>query len=219
MLNKGLFEPGELVPDLKLEKRFQSLGFKVIAGVDEAGRGPLAGPVVAAAVILPHRLKKSSFLWQVRDSKRLDERRREELFELIIKEAVAVGIGEADSKEIDRVNIFQATLLAMERAVRELSEPAEFCLVDGIQPISLVPSQAVKKGDLICLSIACASIIAKVTRDRKMIEFHQLYPHYGFKRNKGYGTAEHKQALWKYGPCEIHRFSFEPVRACLGKMK
>jgi len=210
-----LFELGERIPDLKLEKKIRRLGFEFIAGVDEAGRGPLAGPVVAGAVILPARIRKGSKLWLVRDSKKLKAKDREELFDLILKEAMAVGIGEADSREIDQFNIFQASLLAMERAVAALPIQPEFCLVDGIRALSRLPSQAVKKGDLICLSIASASIIAKVSRDRKMLEYHRQYPHYQFEKNKGYGTAEHQQALREYGPCEIHRRSFEPVRACV----
>lgn len=202
------------MPDLKQERRVRQMGFNVIAGVDEAGRGPLAGPVVAGAVILPEFIGKGSGLWRIRDSKKLSSSEREELFEIIMQESVAVGAGEADSQEIDRLNIFQATLLAMERAVMSLSVQPDFCLVDGIRRIDSVPSQAIKKGDLICLSISAASIIAKVIRDRKMKEFEKIYPGYGFAENKGYATVEHRRALLELGPCPIHRLSFEPVRLC-----
>ncbi len=214
---KRLFDLGKRIPDRKIEEQIKEMGFSLIAGVDEAGRGPLAGPVVAAAVILPDWIRKRSKLWQVRDSKKLRPEQREELFNLIFKEAVAVGAGEADAQEIDQINIFQATLLAMERAVKSLSVAPDFCLVDGIRRIEAVPSRAVKKGDLICLSIAAASIIAKVTRDRLMLEFDRIYPGYDFAGNKGYGTEAHLKALSELGPCGIHRRSFEPVRACSGR--
>jgi len=212
-----LFELGERAPDRKIEQRMRALGFSLIAGVDEAGRGPLAGPVVAGAVILPEWIRKRSKLWLVRDSKKLNAAQREELFDLIFQEAVAVGAGEADSKEIDDLNIFQASLLAMERAVKSLSVAPDFALVDGICRIEAVPSRAVKKGDLICLNIAAASIIAKVTRDRRMLEFDRNYPGYGFALNKGYATAAHLKALAELGPCGIHRRSFEPVKLCAAR--
>ncbi len=208
---------GERVPDLLQEKRIRRLGYGIIAGVDEAGRGPLAGPVVAGAVVLPDWIRKGSKLWMVRDSKKLKAEAREELFELILKEAVAVGVGEADEREIDRHNILQASLMAMERAVEALSVAPDFCLVDGIHSLKGIPSQAITKGDVICLSIASASIVAKVTRDRKMLEYHRLYPQYQFEKNKGYGTKAHQEALLNYGPCEIHRRSFGPVRLCAAR--
>ena len=189
----------------------------MIAGVDEAGRGPLAGPVVAGAVILPRRIHHRSQLWRVRDSKLLSEKERKELYKIILDKAICVGIGEASPEEIDQLNIFNASLLAMERAVKALNPEPDFCLVDGIAPLNSPPSLAVKKGDRLCLSIACASIIAKVVRDEKMCQYHQLYPEYNFARNKGYATREHKTALFKYGPCPIHRRSFFLVRRILEK--
>jgi len=191
------------------------LGFKAVAGVDEAGRGPLAGPVVAAAVILPERVARGSALFKVRDSKQLTAKLREELFDLIMEQAVAVGLGEASSEDIDRVNIFQASLMAMHRAVKALPVAADFCLIDGIHPLPFPPSKSIVKGDMFCLSIAAASIVAKVARDRKMFEFAKLYPAYNFAKNKGYATSDHKQALLEFGPSPIHRLSFEPVRVCL----
>jgi ribonuclease HII len=210
-----LFEPGERVPDLKEEMRARALGFKAVAGVDEAGRGPLAGPVVAAAVILPERISRRSALFKLRDSKQLSASRREELFDLIMDQAVAVGLGEASPEDIDRFNIFQASLMAMYRAVDALPVAADFCLVDGIHPLPFPPSKSIIKGDMFCLSIAAASIVAKVARDRKMLEYSRIYPAYNFAKNKGYATADHKQALAIFGPSPIHRLSFEPVKVCL----
>ena len=205
------------MPDFRFEQKFFKMGFELIAGVDEAGRGPLAGPVVAGAVILPKRIHHRSRLWRVRDSKLLSERERKELYEIILDKAICVGVGEASPEEIDELNIFNASLLAMERAVKAMSIKPDFCLVDGIAPLNSPPSLAVKKGDRLCLSIACASIVAKVLRDEKMKEYHELYPQYNFARNKGYATREHKEALLKYGPCPIHRRSFFSVRAALEK--
>jgi len=202
-------------PHLRLEQKFQKRGFQLIAGVDEVGRGPLAGPVIAGAVILPSRIPSRSIIWQVRDSKLLNGKKRQELFQEIMERALAVGVGEASPEEIDRLNIFQASLLAMERAVKALKPEPDFCLVDGIAPLNSPPSLAVKKGDKLCLSIACASIIAKVVRDERMCQYHQLYPEYNFARNKGYATREHKEALYKYGPCPIHRKSFLAVKISL----
>jgi len=216
--NHRLFELGEKVPDIKLEQKFRKLGYKVIAGIDEAGRGPLAGPVVAGAVILPERIPTNSPLWRIRDSKKLSSKIREELFELIIKTALAVGIGEASPEEIDRFNIFKASLLAMARAIEALKVQPDFCLIDGAHPLPYPPCQAIIKGDSISLSIASASIIAKVARDRKMLELHNLYPVYNFHQNKGYGTKEHKQALFEKGPSPVHRVSFQPVRVCLRRV-
>ena len=205
------------MPGFHLEKKFLSQGFQMIAGVDEAGRGPLAGPVVAGAVILPRRIHHRSRLWRVKDSKLLSEKERKELYKIILDKALCVGVGEASPEEIDQLNIFNASLLAMERAVKALNPEPDFCLVDGIAPLNSPPSLAVKKGDRLCLSIACASIIAKVLRDEKMKEYHELYPQYNFARNKGYATREHKTALFKYGPCPIHRRSFFLVRRILEK--
>jgi len=210
-----LFEMGVRVPDLKFEMGMRKLGFKKIAGVDEAGRGPLAGPVVAAAVILPDKISKRSGLWRVRDSKKINQKLREELYALIMETAVAVAIGDADTEDIDRFNIHKASLMAMHRAVETLAVQPDFCLIDGLHPLPFPPSKSIVKGDSICLSIAAASIIAKVARDRMMLEFHKLYPLYNFDKNKGYATADHKQALLEHGPCPIHRITFEPVKVCL----
>jgi len=210
-----LFDLGKRVPDMKEEALVRKLGFKSIAGVDEAGRGPLAGPVVAAAVILPEKIPKRSRLWAVRDSKKLNRKQREELYVLIRAKAVAVSVGEAGAQEIDRFNIFRASLMAMHRAVEALAVPADFCLVDGLHPLPFPQSRAIVKGDQSCLSIAAASIIAKVERDRMMEQLAKNYPHYNLERNKGYATADHKQALLEHGPCPIHRLSYQPVKVCL----
>jgi len=216
--NYRLFESGLRAPDIKIEQKFRKLGFKVIAGIDEAGRGPLAGPVVAGAVILPERPPSNSPLWMIRDSKKLSTKIREELFGLIMEKAIAVGIGEASPEEIDRFNIFRASLLAMARAIEALKVQPDFCLIDGAHPLPYPACQAIVKGDSISLSIASASIIAKVHRDRKMMELHQQYPVYNFHQNKGYATKEHKQALFEKGPSPVHRVSFQPVRVCLRRV-
>ncbi len=186
---------------------------KRIAGVDEAGRGPLAGPVVAAAVILPLEEK----LPQLCDSKRLSPRRREGLYEEICRCAVAWAVGVCGPTVIDRINVLQATLLAMEEAVRQLSPRPQLLLVDGRQRIPGlgIRQELVCGGDGRSASIAAASVIAKVTRDRIMAELDKLFPRYGFARHKGYATRRHLRALRRYGPCAVHRLSFAPVRRCL----
>jgi len=186
----------------------QQAGYAVIAGVDEAGRGPLAGPVVAGAVILG-----SSFdLPGIRDSKQMTAKRREEAFSVIQREALATGIGVVSNQYIDQFNILKASLEAMSRAIRALDPRPEFLLVDGIHPVPLsIPQKCLKKGDQICRSISAASILAKVYRDRIMLAFHGMYPGYGFDRNMGYGTGRHLDALRAYGPCPIHRLTFKPV--------
>jgi ribonuclease HII len=211
---KRLFAKGERIPDLKFEQFYAGMGYKLIAGVDEAGRGPLAGPVVAAAVILPVSIAEGSRLRDVRDSKKLNHKQREELYVFIMKESVAVSVGEATPEEIDRFNIFNASILAMGRAVETLDPLPDFCLVDGIRGLPYPDSKPITKGDAICMSIAAASIIAKVTRDRMMFELHKVYPQYRFDKNKGYATQEHKQALYENGPTPIHRLTFEPVKVC-----
>lgn len=191
------------------ERAAQQRGYHHIAGVDEAGRGPLAGPVVAAAVILhPDRP-----IAGVNDSKKLTERRREQLFERIMADALSIGIGSASPETIDRINILQATRQAMREAVQKLSPCPDYLLIDGITPLdSPLPQQTITQGDSRSASIAAASIIAKVTRDRLMREYDQHYPHYGFARHKGYGSRSHLAALRQYGPCPIHRISFGGVR-------
>jgi ribonuclease HII len=200
------------MPTCEFEKRIHKNGPATICGVDEVGRGPLAGPVVAAAVIL--RLEKIPD--GLDDSKRLSAARREALYPRIMAMAIAVGVGEASVEEIDRINIRQATHLAMARAVRALSTAADFALVDGNDAPALpCPCETIVKGDSKSLSIAAASIIAKVTRDRMMMALHDEHPHYGWRANKGYGTAEHLRALKIHGPCAHHRKSFAPIHNIL----
>lgn len=190
---------------LKYESRLWRQGCDLVAGVDEAGRGPLAGPVVAAAVILP----KALYIPEVYDSKSLSPSKREILFERICEVAISIGIGVVDNHEIDRINILQASLKAMKMAVENLSPQPDFVLVDGIHlPDLPIRCMAIKKGDRLSLSIASASIIAKVTRDRMMVDFDRIYPQYGFAKNKGYPTPQHYKALSEHGPCPIHRRSF-----------
>ena len=179
------------------------------AGVDEAGRGPLAGPVIAAAVIL----KNAYRIKGLDDSKLLTAKRREELFEQIQEQAVAWAVGRAEVEEIDSLNIFQATLLAMQRAVAALPIAPELVLVDGAHtPIFGVPAAAIVDGDQHVPVISAASIMAKVTRDREMLALDTIYPHYGFAQHKGYGTAMHLKAIKQQGPCLIHRRSFAPIK-------
>ena len=191
------------------EKKVIRKGFTVIAGIDEAGRGPLAGPVVAAAVILPRRFRVA----RMADSKQLTPKRRSEVYEIICRKAVGVGIGIIDPCEIDRINIFQAALAAMAVAVENLNPRPLYLLIDGKFPIYCdLPQEPIVKGDTLSISIAAASIVAKVTRDRLMEQYHDLYPHYGFDRHKGYATACHRKAIQDFGPCPIHRASFKGVR-------
>ena len=183
-------------------------GMILIAGVDEAGRGPLAGPVIVGAVILDPNKPISGLA----DSKILTEKKREALFVQIQAQALAWSIGRAEVEEIDRINILQATFLAMQRAVANLSVIRELVLVDGNQlPKLTVPAKAIIKGDETEPVISAASILAKVTRDREMKILDAQFPQYGFAKHKGYGTAEHLAALEKYGPCKLHRRSFAPV--------
>ena len=191
------------------EQQARACGFRAVAGIDEAGRGPLAGPVVAAAVILPERFE----LPGLTDSKLLSEKARERLYPLIRAQALAVGIGVARAEEIDRVNILQATLRSMVRAVGRLAVPPDFLLVDGNVPVPLpLPQQALVKGDSRSLSIAAASVVAKVVRDRIMCGLDRIHPGYGFAGHKGYGSAAHRAALARLGPCPCHRRTFGGVR-------
>lgn len=180
-------------------------GFTAVCGIDEAGRGPLAGPVVAAAVILPEGIQ----LPGVNDSKKITEKKREVLFDFVKENALAYGIGEASEVEIDEINILQATFLAMRRAVEALQPPADYALVDGNRIQGLpIPAETVIGGDGKVLSIAAASILAKVTRDRYMREMAMQYPEYGFEKHKGYGTKAHYAAIEQYGICPLHRKTF-----------
>ena len=184
-------------------------GFREVAGIDEAGRGPLAGPVVAGAVILPHTPRFED----IRDSKALTPRQRDKFYNLIKQAAWGIGVGMVDEREIDRINIYQATKLAMQAALAALSAPPQFVLIDGLAPLGTnIPSRCVVRGDTRSASIAAASIIAKVTRDRLMLDYHATYPEYGFDRHKGYPTSFHLRALAQHGPSPIHRVSFRPVR-------
>ena len=194
---------------LHFETTARRQGFLTIAGVDEAGRGPLAGPVVASAVILPEGL----VIPGVNDSKKLTEAVRNKLYDRIMSEAVSVGVGISDSLTVDRINILQATLRAMESAVKLLTSCPDCLLIDGISKTSLdIHQKTIKKGDSLSQSIAAASIVAKVTRDRIMEEYDRQYPQYGFARHKGYGSASHLAAIAEFAPCPIHRYTFRGVR-------
>jgi ribonuclease HII len=199
-------------PTDEFESEARRCGYRRIAGLDEAGRGPLAGPVVAAAVILPARFH----LPGINDSKQLLQAERERLSALISERAVAVGIGSASEREIDTCNILEATRLAMHRALAALFPPADYLLIDAmVLPGLTIRTRSVIKGDTLSLSIAAASIIAKVTRDRLMAEYHRKYPEYNFLSHKGYGTEEHLRRLAEHGPCPIHRRTFTPVTTAL----
>ncbi|SMC88121.1 RNase HII [Desulfocicer vacuolatum DSM 3385] len=194
------------------EKKALQAGYRSVAGIDEAGRGPLAGPVVSAAVILPPGFTASG----VNDSKKLTPRKRDLMFDIIMDQALAVSTGIATVEEIDDVNILKASLLSMLRAANGLCLKPDFLLIDGKFTIeSSLPQQAVIKGDSKSISIAAASIIAKVTRDRIMKKLHVQYPQYGFDRHKGYPTALHKKAVMEFGPCPVHRKTFKGVKEFL----
>lgn len=191
------------------EHEAKAKGYQWIAGTDEVGRGPLAGPVVAAAVILPEEIQ----LPGINDSKKLTEKQRETLMEQIKKEAISWAIMEVDERMIDEINILEASRIAMQQAVQALPKQADFVLVDGLEnPQITLPSQAIVKGDSKSISIAAASIIAKVYRDRLMKVYDKAYPGYGFAENKGYPTEEHLEAIEKLGPSPIHRMSFAPLK-------
>lgn len=189
----------------EIENEFLQHGYQVICGVDEAGRGPLAGPVCAAAVILPSNLEIPGLT----DSKKLTDKKRRELFPIIKENAISYGIGIATEKEIDDINILQATFLAMERALQQLNIRPDLALIDGNREKDFgIPVKTVVKGDSLSANIAAASILAKVTRDDMMVEYANTYPRYGFEIHKGYGTKAHYAALTEYGACDIHRMTF-----------
>ena len=193
------------MPTYEIEGKYAAEGYAAICGVDEAGRGPLSGPVVAAAVILPDGLVIDG----LDDSKKLTAKKREKLYDVVIKNAIAYGIGYATPEEIDELNILNADMLAMKRAILALKPPADFALIDGNVARDLpVPAVPVIKGDSLSFSVAAASILAKVTRDRLCLEDDKKYPEYGFAKHKGYGTKEHMDALRRLGPTPIHRKSF-----------
>ena len=194
------------MPDYEFEKAAVNSGFSCICGVDEAGRGPLAGPVCAAAVILP----EGAVIEELDDSKKLTEKKREKLYDIIKETAVAYSVAYGTLEEIETVNILEATYLAMNRAIEGLNVKPDFALIDGNRvPRGIkIPCETIVKGDSKSMSVAAASVLAKVTRDRLMLEYDKKYPEYNFKKHKGYGTKEHTELIKQYGPCEIHRLSF-----------
>ena len=190
---------------LEFENKVIASGYSAVCGVDEAGRGPLAGPVCAAAVILP----QNTVIDGVNDSKKLSEKKREQLFDVITEKALAYCVAWASVEEIEEINILNAAMLAMKRAVEGLSIKADFALIDGNKTPDLdIPAYSIVKGDARSMSIAAASILEKVSRDRLMYEYDTKYPQYNFAKHKGYGTTLHREMILKYGPCEIHRPSF-----------
>lgn len=199
-------EEARLIELKKIDKEFFEKGVKYIAGIDEAGRGPLAGPVVVACVILP----ENSMIEGVNDSKKVSESKREKLYDLITQEAISYGIGIIYQEEIDEINILQATKKAVTEAIKQMKTKPNIIMVDALNGIDTmgIPYKSIIKGDAKCYSIAAASIIAKVTRDRIMREWDKVYPEYGFASHKGYGTAKHIAAIKEFGPCPIHRRSF-----------
>ncbi len=192
------------------EQQARRGGARHVAGVDEVGRGPLAGPVVAAAVLLPEDFRPDG----INDSKKLSARQRGQAFDRICRQAAGIGVGVIDAEVIDRINILQAALLAMATAIDQLDPQPDYLLVDGNQPVKRsIPQMTLTRGDSRSVSIAAASIVAKVTRDRLMEDYHQLYPAYGFARHKGYPTRAHREAVRNLGCCPIHRRSFKGVAA------
>ena len=194
------------MPDFSYENEAAKNGYKYICGVDEAGRGPLAGPVCAAAVILP----KNCEIEGLNDSKKISEKKREQLYDIIVEKAVAYSIAYGTLEEIEQHNILEATYLAMNRAIDGLSVKTDFALIDGnrVPKNITVPCETVIKGDSKSYSIAAASILAKVTRDRLLLEYDEKFPQYGFASHKGYGTKAHYEAIAQHGVCEVHRLSF-----------
>ncbi len=191
--------------DFEYENKAREMGYVNICGIDEAGRGPLAGPVCAAAVILP----KDKIIEGINDSKKISEKKREKIFEDILKQAVSVGIGWASVEEIEKINILNAAMLAMKRAVDDLKTKPDYVYVDGnTKPTIDIPCEAVVGGDAKIMSVAAASIVAKVSRDRLMRKYAEEYPDYGFEKHKGYGTKAHTEAILQYGTCPLHRPSF-----------
>lgn len=195
------------IDNYKYERELNKKGINIIAGVDEVGRGPLIGPVVAAAVILPKNYK----LEGLTDSKKLSEKKREIFYEIIKKDALSIGIGIVDEKKIDEINIYEATKEAMKEAINNLKTKPEHILIDAM-PLKLdIPTTSIIKGDLLSITISAASVIAKVTRDHMLYEIDKEYPMYDLKNNKGYGTKKHLEAIQKYGITKYHRLSYKPV--------
>ncbi len=193
---------------LKYEKALYKEGYNLIAGLDEVGRGPLVGPVVTAAVILPKNYK----LKGLNDSKKLTPKQRDKFYDILVKDAISIGIGMCDAKTIDEINIYEATKVAMKEALNNLSIKPDYVLIDAMKLDIDTPHLPIIKGDAKSLSIAAASVVAKVTRDRMMDELDKVHPEYGFKSHKGYPTKKHLEALKKYGPLENYRFTYGPVR-------
>lgn len=197
----------EIIDNYKYEKELNEKGIKLIAGVDEVGRGPLIGPVVAAAVILPENFE----LKGLTDSKKLSEKKREEYYGIIKKEAIAIGVGIISEKRIDEINIYEATKEAMKESINNLNIKPEHILIDAM-PLDLeIPTTSIIKGDLLSISISAASVIAKVERDHMLYEIDKLFPMYDLKNNKGYGTKKHLEAIKQYGITKYHRLSYKPV--------
>ena len=196
-----------IIDNYKYERELNNSGIKLIAGVDEVGRGPLIGPVVAAAVILPVNYKLDGLT----DSKKLSEKKREEFYNIIKKDAISIGIGIIDEKRIDEINIYEATKEAMYEAINNLNLKPEHILIDAMKLNLDVPSTSIIKGDLLSITISAASVIAKVTRDHMLYELDKEYPMYDLKNNKGYGTKKHIEAIKKYGITKYHRLSYKPV--------
>lgn len=215
--NKKIIEKLDLLlcqkDNYRYERKLRERGVKMIGGVDEVGRGPLVGPVVAACVVLPEFFE----LPGLTDSKKLSEKRREELFDMIKEQALGIGVGIIDEKIIDEVNIYEATKIAMKEAIKNCSACCEHILIDAM-PLELdIPTTSIIKGDLKSITISAASVIAKVTRDRMLVELDRKYPMYDFKNNKGYPTKKHLEAIEQYGIIKEHRRSYEPVRQYLAK--
>lgn len=208
-IQKRIDEDERLEKMLAYEKECYVRGIELIAGVDEVGRGPLAGPVVAAAVILPKACKIPG----LNDSKKIPKSKHKKIYEAVLQEAIAIGIGVKDNQVIDQVNIYEATKLAMMEAVGQLDPQPQYLLIDAMKLDLAIPQTSIIKGDANSLSIAAASIVAKVTRDQMMEEFDRVYPGYDFAQNAGYGTANHLAGLHKLGVTPIHRRSFEPVKS------
>ncbi len=194
---------------LRYEKELYKAGYQAIAGIDEVGRGPLAGPVVAAAVILPLGCKIKG----LNDSKKIPKKKHQEIYQAVMDKALAVGIGLMDSNIIDQVNIYEATKLAMKEALSKLSLKPDYLLIDAMKLDVEIPQESIIKGDANSLSIAAASIVAKITRDKLMADYDKEFPRYGFAKNAGYGTKSHLQGLERNGVTPIHRKTFEPVKS------
>lgn len=205
------------MPHLQKEIALLRQGYRFVAGLDEAGRGAWAGPVVAAAVILPlDQADLPARLAHLRDSKEMSPALRERLFDVIMAAALAVGVGQASAEQVDSLNVVGATRLAMQQAIAQLAIAPEALLLDHIKlPAVLLPQESFPKAENISLSVAAASVVAKVTRDRLMVELHATYPQYGFDRHKGYGTRQHRAALAQFGPAPCHRLSFQPLQALI----